>query len=176
MRIVYAHTVDSLYRAVRAHVTPALDAELRAVGVALDEKPKDLPQETWAKVLAACVKHLYPRLSVDEGYWRLGETLMNSYESTIMGKALFAMMKMLAPTRVLKRVTANLRNANNFSEGTAKELGPTHYEVWTNECHGNPNYLGAVVFGALHRSGCKDLKVKVLTFDGHAATFDIAWS
>lgn len=38
---------------------------------------------------------------------------MQGYETTIMGKALFAMMRMLGPHRVIKRASSNLRNANS---------------------------------------------------------------
>lgn len=57
-----------------------------------------------------------------------------------------------------------------------KHLGGNRYEVWTNECNGNPHYVRAVLFGGLERSGAKDLKVGLVSFDGHAATFDILWA
>lgn len=177
MRLVHAHAVEGLYwKALSGRVPSALKEELKTLGLDLDAKPKDVEQELWAKILAATVRHLYPQLSVDDGYFKLGETILKGYETTIMGKALFAMMRMLGPHRVLKRASTNLRNGNTFSEANVKELGGNRYEVWTNECNGNANYLRAIFFGALFRAGAKDLQVKVLTFDGHAATFDISWS
>jgi uncharacterized protein (TIGR02265 family) len=177
MKLVYAHTVEGLFwRALDKQVTPPLKAELFELGLDLEAAPKDVSQEQWAKILAAAVKHLYPRLSTDDGFYRLGETLMQGYESTIMGKALFAMMRLLGPHRVIKRLTSQLRSGNTYSEGTAKETGPNRYEVWTNECNGNPGYLRAVLYGGLYRAGAKNLQVKILSFDGHAATFDVSWA
>ena len=74
-----------------------------------------------------------------------------------------------------QRITHQLRSGNTYSEGLAKSLGENRYEVWTNECNGNPGYLRAILFGGLHRAGAKSLRVSVLSFDGHAATFDVAW-
>ncbi len=177
VRLVHAHTVEGLYwRALAGKVPPALKEELKALGLDLDAKVTDVEQERWAKLLAVTVRHLYPGQSVDDGYYRLGETIVQGYESTVMGKALFAMMRVLGPHRVLKRATASLQSGNTYSEAIVKQLEDNRYEVWTNECNGNANYLRAVLFGALHRAGAKDLQVKVLSFDGHAATFDVRWS
>lgn len=177
MKLVHAHTVEGLYwRALAGKVPSALKEELKPLGLDLDGKPRDVEQGQWAQMLAVTVKHLYPHLSADDGYYRLGEAVVQGYENTIMGKALFAVMRMLGPHRVIKRSTANLQSANTFSQATVKQLEPNHYEVWTNECNGNANYLRALMFGALQRSGAEDLKIEVLGFDGHAATFDIRWA
>lgn len=114
MRLVHAHTVEGLFwRALGGKIPAALKAELRSLGLDLDGKPRDIEQGAWVNILAATVRHLYPRLSPDEGYYRLGETIVQGYETTIMGKALFAMMRMLGPHRVIKRASSNLRNANS---------------------------------------------------------------
>ena len=177
MKLVHAHTVEGLYwRALGLKVPPALKDELRELGLDLEGKPRDIEHEPWVKMLAATVRHLYPRLSVDDGYYQLGDTIMRGYESTIMGKALFAMMRMLGPHRVLKRASSSLRSGNTYSDAKVTELGGNHYEVWTNECNGSPHYLRGIFFSALTRAGAKGVSVKVLSYDGHAATFDINWT
>ncbi|MBL8956003.1 MAG: DUF2378 family protein [Myxococcaceae bacterium] len=177
LRLVHAHTVEGLYwKALRGRVSASLKAELKSLGLDLDSKAVDVQQEVWVKMLAATVRDLWPNLSADEGYYRLGELIVQGYETTIMGKALFAMMKLLGPHRVLKRATSSLQNANTYSTAEVKPLGGNRYEVWTNECNGNANYLRAVLFSALSHAGAAGLQVKVLTYDGHAASFDISWS
>ena len=154
----------------------SLKSELKALGLDLDGRPRDIEHETWARMLATTVRQLYPTSSTDDGYFRLGATIMEGYESTIMGKALFAMMRMLGPHRVIKRASESLRSGNTYSQATVKPLGGNQYEIWTNECNGNPNYIRAIVTGALQRAGAKDLQVKVLSFDGRQATFDVRWA
>jgi uncharacterized protein (TIGR02265 family) len=175
-RIVYAHTVEGLlFRALKGRVPPQLRSSLKELGVDLDDKPKDLPHEVWVKVLAAGVRTLHPNLPPDEGYFRLGRTLIDGYEQTLMGKALIGMMKLLGPLRTVRRVMVNLRNGNSYSEATAKELGPTHHEIWINECNGNPGYIRGVLFAAIEKSGAKNLKIVTKGVDGPGATFDVTW-
>jgi uncharacterized protein (TIGR02265 family) len=174
--IVFAHTVDGLfYRALKGKVSRQLKAELATLGLDLDKKAIDVERERWAPMLAATVKALYPSLPTDEGYFRLGRAAMDGYESTVMGKALFAMMRLLGPTRTTRRVAENLRNANTYALAKHNELAPNKHEVWVNECNGNPGYLRGVLFGALERTGAQNIKVETLKFDGHAGTFAVSW-
>jgi len=177
VRLVYAHTVDGLfYRALAGQVTAPLKAELLGLGLDLDQKPKDLPQETWVKMLAAAVKHLYPRLPPDDGFFRLGETLMQGYSQTVMGRALFAMLKLLGPQRVLKRIAANLRSGNTYSEASAKELAPKKYEVWDERVQRQPGVPARRAVQRPARRGGAGAAGEGALFDGHAATFEVTWS
>src|SRR5215213_4648597 len=81
VKLVHSHTVEGLYwRALAGKVPSALKEELKTLGLDLDAKPRDIEQAKWAQVLGVTVRHLYPRLSTDDGYYRLGETIVQGYE------------------------------------------------------------------------------------------------
>jgi uncharacterized protein (TIGR02265 family) len=173
---VFAHTVDGLFfRALKGKIPSTLKAELLSLGLDLDKKPIDLPHETWVKVIGAAVRGLWPNLPPEEGGFRLGRTLIEGYEQTLMGQALIGMVRLLGPLRTVRRATTNLRNGNTYSEAKHIELAPNRHEVWINECNGNPGYIRGVLFGAIERSGAKNLKLETKSFDGHAATFTVSW-
>jgi uncharacterized protein (TIGR02265 family) len=172
-KLVFAHTVEGLFKRVLGpKATPQLKAELAALGLT---GPVDVEQERWVSALKVVVRHLYPGVPPDEAYFRLGRELIAGYEETLLGRAAMGMMRLLGPQRTVRRVMVNLRSANNYAEATSKELSANRYEVWVNECNGNPNYLRGVLFEALARSGAKNLKMDTTAFDGHAATFAVSW-
>ena len=174
---VYAHTVEGLfYRSLKGRLPQPLKDELRTLGLDVEQPAHDVPRTRWAEMLGAAVKHLYGALPADEGYFRLGQALMDGYKDTIIGKALFATLRLLGPERVLRRAVSLLQNGNNYVEGRITELAPRRYEMWINECNGNPHYVRGVLTAGLTATGVRALQCEVTAFDGHQATFLTTWA
>jgi uncharacterized protein (TIGR02265 family) len=174
--LVYAHTVEALFHKVLApRIGPALKLELKGLGLDLDQKAKDIPQQEWAKILACAVRHLFPTDTADQGYYRLGETLMQGYADTFMGKAVFTTLRLLGPSRAARRIASTIKSGNNYIDAKFTELAPNHFEMWASEVNGNPHYARAVMIVGLRAAGAKNVRIEAKSFDGHAATFDIAW-
>lgn len=173
---VYEHTVDSLfYKALAARISPPLKEKLKPLHIDLDGKPKNVPQPDWAQALRLAADELFTG-PLDERYRSLGRAVLQRFEDTLMGKAIIAVMRMMGPARALKRIEGNLRGGNNFIRASLEQKSEREFVSEVNECNGNPHYIAGVIEAALQIAGAKEVSVKVLSFDGHAAKYAITWS
>ncbi len=92
-----------------------------------------------------------------------------------MGKALFGILRLFGPARILQRMRTSLRAGNNYIEGTLEERGPNHFVLGINECNGSPGYVQGVIEAGLTLTGTKTATVVPRDFDGHRANFEIRW-
>jgi len=171
---VYDHTVDGLFfKALRARITADVAAKLKPLGIDLAGKPKSVPHAQWkqALVLAAGLFEGTP----DERFRALGRAVLQRYEETLMGKPVVGLMRLLGPKRILQRVNSTLRSGNNYIVANLKPTGERSYEGDVNECNGNPHYVAGVIEQGLIISGATNVRVEVKDFDGHRATYLIAW-
>ncbi len=172
---VYEHTVEALFfKALHARVGPGLKDKLKPLGIDLDGKPKNVPQPEWVLALRLAADELFTG-PLDERYRSLGRAVLQRFEDTLMGKAIMSVMRVMGPARALKRIESNLRGGNNFIRASLDQKGPNEFVSEVNECNGNPHYIAGVIEGALHITGAKEVSVKVLEFDGHAAKYAITW-
>jgi uncharacterized protein (TIGR02265 family) len=130
--LVFAASYESLIRALG----PALDARARARfrehGVDFD-KPlaPAYPLTTWVKSLEVACELLAPGQPRDAQSHIVGRRIVLSFTETTVGKALFALLRIMGPHRGLERMRRSLRMSNNYSE-TPLEQGPEGYELWCN--------------------------------------------
>lgn len=172
---VYEHTVEGLFfKALRERITPPLQARLKALGIDLSGKPKSVPHAQWKDALRLAATELFDG-SEDERYRQLGNAVLLRHEETVMGKAVIAVMRLMGPTRVLKRINSTLGSGNNYIQANLAPTSLTSWEGTVNECNGNPYYIAGVVQQGLIITGAKDPRVLVSGFDGHSATFQISW-
>lgn len=173
---VYEHTVDALFfKALHARIGPELKEKLKALHIDLDGKPKNVPQADWVRALRLAADELFTG-PLDERYRSLGRAVLQRFEDTLMGRAIIAVMRVMGPARALKRIETNLRGGNNFIRASLVQQGERQFVSEVNECNGNPHYIAGVIDAALHITGAKEVQVKVLHFDGHAAKYAITWS
>lgn len=172
---VYEHTVDGLFfKALRERITPPLQARLKELGIDLDGKPKSVPHVQWKEALALAANALFEG-STDERFRQLGNAVLLRHEETVMGKAVIAVMRLMGPVRVLKRINSTLGSGNNYIQANLAPTSLTSWEGTVNECNGNPHYIAGVIEQGLVITGAKNPKVLVSDFDGHSARFQITW-
>lgn len=173
---VYEHTVEGLFfKALRSRLTPALEQQLKVLGIDMHGKPRSVPHLQWVKALALAANELFEG-PVDERFRQLGHSVMLRHEETVMGRAVITVMRLMGPRRILGRINSTLRSGNNYIQANLAPTGPTEWEGTVNECNGNPHYIAGVVEQGLKISGAKDARVLVSGFDGHGAMFHISWS
>lgn len=172
---VYEHTVEGLFfKALRSRLTPALEQQLKVLGIDVKGKPKSVPQAQWVRALELAATALFEG-STDERFRQLGHAVMLRYEETVMGKAVITVMRLMGPKRILGRINSTLRSGNNFIEASLSHTGPNSCEGTVNECNGNPHYIAGVLEQGLLIAGAKSPQVLVSEFNGHSARFQISW-
>ncbi|MBL8916114.1 MAG: DUF2378 family protein [Archangium sp.] len=176
-RVVFASGFEGLFsKDFRKRLTPALIAELKALGVNI-EKPFNpaYTVETWASVINACSRHIYPELSLPDASWKLGRDTVDGFAHTMIGKALFTMMKLIGPARSLERSMRSYASTNNYTKVTLQRTGPTSYDFGLNEKHTLPQYDMGVVEWLLQMCGAKNVSVTLTTHDAEGFMAQLTW-
>ncbi|MFL5344087.1 MAG: DUF2378 family protein [Hyalangium sp.] len=176
-KLVFDQALEGLFvRGLEGQITPSLRLHLREAGVDLDRKL--LPAysfETWCGCVSLAARELYSGAPEEQAYHALGERMADGYRSTMMGRALFSVLQLLGPQRVLTRVQQSFRSGNNYTEARLQELTPVHLELWVNEA-GPTRYLvqGAILAG-LRGCGVDGARVEVHGFTPEDVTFHVLW-
>ncbi|HVG61601.1 MAG TPA: DUF2378 family protein [Hyalangium sp.] len=176
-KMVFDQTLEGLFvRGLEGRVTPTLRTYLKEVGVDLDRKLLPAyPFETWCSCVRVVARELYSGTPEEQAYHALGERMVDGYRGTMMGRALFSVLQLLGPRRVLDRVQQSFRSGNNYTEVRIYERGPHQLEMWMNEA-GPTRYLvqGAILAG-MRGCGVPDARVRVLSFTAEDVTFEVVW-
>ncbi len=175
--MVFDQTLEGLFvRGLDGRVTPSMKLHLREVGVDLDRKLLPAyPFETWCSCVRVAARELYADEPEARAYHALGEHMVDGYRGTMMGRALFSVLQLLGPRRVLARVQQSFRSGNNYTQVRTRDLSPTHLELWMNEA-GPTRYLvqGALLAG-MRGCGVKEARVEVSSFTDEDVTFSVSW-
>lgn len=177
-RIVFEHTVEAFFsRSLGARVTPELKRQLREEGLDLDRKLlPGYPQEVWTRLLRLAARSVHPDLSEEDGLALLGERLIDGYQETVVGRALFGALRLLGPQRVLERTQKNFRTGNNYTEVRTTLLRAGEMELWMNELDLARHFTRGTVLAGLRASGARNPGVNVLRFDREGTTYRVTWS
>lgn len=176
-KLVFEQTIDGLYaRGLGRRVTPELKARLRALGMDLDGKLLPAyPFETWMKALEATAELLYPELPTDQAMFHVGESFIEGYRDTLLGRAVLGTVRVLGPHRALARARQSFRSGNNYTEATLTPLGAEATELWMNEVGPWPGFTAGIIHAALTAAGVVPVVVPT-QHDGHACTYRITWT
>jgi uncharacterized protein (TIGR02265 family) len=93
----------------------------------------------------------------------------------MIGRAIVQITRLLGPERSLPRMTHNMKATMNFMEFTARKLGPGHHELETDEIGELPYFYQGMFSEGLTATGPADLKVEVVSTDGHHVLYRITW-
>jgi len=81
-------------------------------------------------VLSRVRQILYPKLSDDEAFYRLGRGFIDRYDTTLMGKALLRMLPILGTRRVIGRLTQSFRTSPSVPSGSRASTGASSPPAW----------------------------------------------
>jgi uncharacterized protein (TIGR02265 family) len=176
--LVWTAPVEALFqRALKGRITPALVERVRAAGIDL-EKPllPAYPWSSWIASLDATAEVLYPGHSHSQAYEEMGRLTISRYEETLVGKALFAALRLLSPQRVLGRLARSFKTSNNFTETNVVPLGPGRAEIRFNRVEPDPAFTLGVLAAGLPAAGVPGAKVTLQSREGEGATFLLEWN
>jgi len=175
-KVVFEHTMESLLRVLGSPPLPEQSAELALLGVDLGKPLQSAyPVELYVTVMDYIIRKRWPELSPEEGGHELGRAFMRAYRQTLMGKAVYALTKLIGPHRTLERITRNFRTANNFTETQLERVGPASYVLRFGYVT-RVGYLQGLLTEALEGTGARGLAVNLLSMAEEGATFRITWT
>jgi uncharacterized protein (TIGR02265 family) len=172
--VIFSSAFESLRRALGALLDPRLRARFKSeLGVDFDNLNAAYPLATWNSAVRLTQQVLFP--DQPDGERRVGAQVVTSYVDTMVGSALFAMLRLLGPRRALARLTRNLRTSNNFSETSITEEAPNTWKVWINQIE-LPHFDAGLLESGLINAGAKGVKVEVLANDASGTTYRVGWT
>jgi uncharacterized protein (TIGR02265 family) len=130
------------------------------------------PLATWIESLKVTMELIAPGESVESASHKVGRRLVTSLKETTVGKALFALLRVIGLKRGLNRFTRTLRMTNNYSETKLEEQADGSYTLWCSQVT-YPHYYRGVMEAGLEALGAKDIAVQVLSHDARGATFSL---
>lgn len=173
-RVVFGPAFEGLLRAVETKLDDAAVQRFREIGVDPTRLLPAYPLETWLSALQISAELLAPGASIEEGTYIAGRRMFEGYGTTLVGKALLGMLRVLGPRRALERMERNLRTANNYSTTSLRMLGPASYELTCSDVV-HPHYYRGMFDVGLQAAGAKELDVTLVSHESGTATFRIEW-
>lgn len=176
-KLVFRTTVEALLqRTLRAkgRLTPEVAERVKALGVD-PEAPKDIPKETWKRLLWLSAEVLTPGAPTEKQLWNLGHELLRAWNDTLPGKVLFTTLRVIGIRRGLHRMSTNFRSSNSYTTSTAKDLGPNDVEVWISDVNSAPTYIQGLMHSAVELAGGKGVSVEIAATADDSATYRIRW-
>jgi uncharacterized protein (TIGR02265 family) len=159
-RVVFRQVVEALLtHALRGRVTPRLRERLRRAGLDVDRPLLPAyPVSQWAACLDVIAEEAYPHLPREDAFARMAADHVDGYGHTLVGKALYGVMRVLGPRRTLKRMTENLRSSDNYTRVTVTELGAGLWSLHFNTRVVAPGYAEGVIAGLLRVAGARNVQ------------------
>jgi uncharacterized protein (TIGR02265 family) len=128
----YSETAtDGMFRrALAGRITPQLQGELKQLGIDLDRPTlAAYSQAAWEGGVKRAAEQLFPGLPIEKAYFELGKLYMVGFQSTLVGKAVTQLGKLIGPERTLLRMERNQRTTNNYSVLRVEKLAATHFRL-----------------------------------------------
>jgi uncharacterized protein (TIGR02265 family) len=178
-KLVYAGTVEALFlKALENRLTPACRMRLRDAGLDLDQKlSPTYTLEQWKQFLRIAADHVYAGMPAEAAYYSLGERFIDGYFSSLFGRALLGMARLLGPRRALTQAKLCFRTSTNCSEVRIVEKGPTELEFWLTDTGADlPTFVAGALARAAEAAGGQRVVAIPEGFDGQSATYHVRWS
>jgi uncharacterized protein (TIGR02265 family) len=177
-RLVFSHTVEGLFfKALKDRMTDRLRERVRTeakidLGARLEPA---VSIATWWKCLELCAQELYPDTTVEDAIEEIGLILTRGYFETLVGSALKGILRVIGPSRSLKRMDRSLRSGNNYAEIEVTELTPTRFRFWCNEVGLSRYVMLGLIKGGAEVSGAKNCAGQIMAYDDRGVTIEVWW-
>lgn len=129
--VIFSQVVEALFKhAIKERLDENTRKRLRTIGIDLDQPflvAYSIP--TWFAAIGVCAEVLYPGVPSEQARYRLGRQLVDGYGQTTMGRAVFAMLRMLGWERSLTRISRGLQSGSNFLSARTRFLEGGSLEV-----------------------------------------------
>lgn len=179
-RLVYVQVVEGLLQhALHGQISPRLHQRLKQVGVDLDRPLLPAyPVSLWGHCLSIIIEETYPDLAREEAYRRLAEAHVQGYGRTVIGRAVFGVMRLLGPRRLVQRMPQMLRATDNYTEAEVAARGPTTYEMRLNSVLDAPRYTETLFEAMLRVGGAESPRVTKTHVDPAvpSTTYLLTWT
>ncbi|MCY1080086.1 DUF2378 family protein [Archangium lansingense] len=129
--VIFSQVVEAVFKhAIKGRLDSHTRARLKKIGIDLDHPflvAYSVP--TWFAAVGVCSEVLFPDIPNEQARYRIGRLLVDGYGQTTMGRAVFAMLRMLGWERSLGRISRGLQSGTNYMAARTRFLDDGTLEV-----------------------------------------------
>ncbi len=128
---IFSQVVEALFKpAIKERLGPEGRKRLRAIGIDLDQPLLTAySAATWFAALSVSAEILHPGISPEQSHYRLGSEVATNYGSTLLGRAVYAMFRLVGWKVSLQRIPRGLQSGTNFLTARTRFLSDGELEV-----------------------------------------------
>ena len=176
-RVVFKQVVEALLtHALRGRVTPRLRERLHRAGLDVDRPLLPAyPVTQWVACLDIIAEEAYPHLPREAAFRRMAADHVEGYGHTLVGRALFGVLRVLGPRRTLRRMSENLRSSDNYTRVRVEELAGGAWALHFNSRPPVPGYAEAIIEGLLRVAGARNVRAERAEEREDALVLRVTW-
>lgn len=173
-KLIFRPVIEALFVVGLAdRMTPALSAQLKALGIDLQRLVPGYPYEAWEKAVQASAA-LFPELEPREAIAEAGRRMVvATIEANPVGKHLLPLLKVMGIGRALRRAYSRTTEGNfnkiTFGEESAKSL-----EIHMSFVGQIPDLARGSIVGLGEMLGAR-LRPSTAAYEPPRATFKVEW-
>jgi uncharacterized protein (TIGR02265 family) len=175
-RLIYASVFEGLFiRSLKKQLLPGTKAKLQAAGLELDlALLPAYPTQLWTDCVRIVAADLHPTVSLDEAIRLTGEVSLEGYAQTMMGQALFGILRVIGTRRGLLRMARNMSSGSNFIQASGTQLSESDFRIEVNDCGDMPTFYVGVFRRACELTGTQ-VKVDIEKTEGRGVSYRVHW-
>lgn len=169
-RVVFSGAVEAVGRLVEQRAPTHLDH----LGISFSRLEPAYPVDAWASLVRRTAALLFPNESATEAEYLVGREALGHYAQTLMGGAMFSVLRVIGPARAIHRVGRAFRTSNNYSVCEARALAENAYVLTMNEVDTPFLYRGTIE-STLVEIGASQCRVRVLAMTDTTTDYHCEW-
>lgn len=175
-RVVFSHTMESLLERCASGLTDEKWAHLATLGISRGHSLPAYEAALWFQVIEYVARAVYPEREIGAAEYQIGRDFIERYAETLVGRALFALLRLLGTKRTVHRLTRSFRTGTNFTQVEIEDESDTGCIVAFNVVEPRGRMTHGVLSKGLEVAGIPDLKVALESLDGERARYRLSWS
>lgn len=177
-RLVFSQVVEGLIKhGLRNEVSPALKGRLRGEGLDLDRPLLPAyPVDAWNRCIRHMADEVFPGLPREQALRELAARNVSGLGETLIGRALYGVLRLIGPRRMVMRLPRDVAGTDNYSNVTVTEVGPNQWRMWMNSRLELPGYAESLFESMLRVAGAKSPVVEVIRKGENETEYLLRWS
>lgn len=129
--VTFGHTVEALLEhAMKGRLDAQARQRFKAIGIDPDwPLLVAYPLSVWFDALTLCAEILHPGVPRDEAWYRVGRQFGLGYGQTALGKATFALARLVGWKRTKERLARGMQTGSNYMRSYGRELPDGSFEL-----------------------------------------------
>lgn len=167
--------MDALLERCGKTLTDAQWATLAGFGVSRSHRLPAYELEIWSRVVEYLAHEVYPLQAAPSAEYQLGRDFIDHYVETFVGRALFALLRLLGTKRIVQRLARSFRTGTNYTEIEIRDETETGCRLAFNVVEPRAKFTQGVLARGLEVAGIPGVTVELESLTGESPVYALTW-